>query len=402
MNNLFDKMSDPESKKRFLIYKGSGKIPDFRIQQMSEYLSSSKYEEDVQKLANGDFSISIPRKKMIPKSYTDRKRTVYHFEEDEMTLFRMMAFLLHDYDDIISENVYSFRRNISAKDLVLKIRQNKSLANVFVVKADLINYGNSINSNYLSEILENSLGARDPKAVRFFRWLLDRHLYVLNENITAGDTSAIPGCPIHNFFTNIYLEDILSERSVLYARYSDDIILFVKSREEAEENLSLLMKEFKRLGLKPHADDKTAIYEPGEAFDFLGFKFQGQEVDIARSSVRKLKRRMRIRAKRLDRDKKGLYSTPEEKAKNLIRLNHYNFYGKPNSSDLSWSRWAFPIITKTDSLHELDLYSQRCIRFLLSGKWSDCQYRISYDKLKELGYNSLVRAYYREKEEQCR
>ena len=106
---------------------------------------------------------------------------------------------------------------------------------------------------------------------------------------------------------------------------------------------------------------------------------------------------MRIRAKRIGRDEKKAHATPEEKAKHLIRLNHDTFYGKPGSSDLSWSQWAFPVITKTDSLHELDLYNQHCIRYVMTGKWSDSQYRIPYQKLKALGYDSLVRAYYSQK-----
>ena len=107
---------------------------------------------------------------------------------------------------------------------------------------------------------------------------------------------------------------------------------------------------------------------------------------------------MRIRAKRIGLDKKKLHASPEDKARHLIRLNKGTFYGRPGSSDLSWTQWAFPVVTKTDGLHDLDLYNQHCIRYVLTGKWSDAQYRVSYQQLKDLGYDSLVRAYFAYKE----
>ena len=104
---------------------------------------------------------------------------------------------------------------------------------------------------------------------------------------------------------------------------------------------------------------------------------------------------MRIRAKRIGIDRKGQYKSREDKARQLINLNHRTFFGNPDSGDLCWSRWAFPVITGTGRLHELDLYNQQCIRYVLTGKWSDAGYRVKYRQLKELGYESLVRAYYR-------
>ena len=46
------------------------------------------------------------------------------------------------------------------------------------------------------------------------------------------------------------------------------------------------------------------------------------------------------------------------------------------------------------SLHELDLYNQQCIRYVMTGKWSDAGHRVRYAALKDLGYESLVRSYY--------
>ncbi len=396
---LFDEMLKLEKRKAFLEYREKGHKYDYRNQQIRDYILSNQYEDDIRRLQEGDYYISVPVKKTIPKGYTNRKRTVYHFKEDEMALFRMMAFVLHDYEHIIPNEVYSFKRGVSAKDLIWKISRNPKLRNMYVVKTDVVNYGNSIDAERLIDMLHDVFIFSDPKADAFFTWLLRRKQFLLDGVLIEGDTAALPGIPIHNFFTNLYLMDIdlmLRKNTEFYARYSDDIIFFQNTREEAEQNMQRLLSELEHQKLTIHNDEKTGIFDPGSPYDFMGFTFEGNKVDISRMSVRKLKRKMRIRAKKIGLDKVGRFETAEQKAKHLIQLNNQTFFKNQESEQLCWSQWAFPVITSTERLHELDLYNQQCIRYVLSGKWSNAAYRVKYSSLKELGYESLVRAYYNE------
>ena len=288
MSDIFEKMLDPERIGRFLEYRKSRMTEEFRIARMEAYLTSPEYETDVRRLMEGDYYFSIPVKKMIPKGYTNRKRTVYHFEENEMTLLRMMSFVLHEYEDLIPQEVYSFKKGISAKDFILMVHSDKRLHHMYVAKTDIRDYGNSINPDRLIPLLQQTLGAREPKAVAFFIWLLSRKTFFLNGKLENGDTAALPGIPIHNFFTNLYLtpaDRILIPRCEAYARYSDDIIMFCATREEAVSNLDSLLSMAKDLGLTPHSDPaKTKIFEPGETYEYLGIAFSGSDIDIARSS----------------------------------------------------------------------------------------------------------------------
>ena len=92
---LFEEMLDAERCMAYLKYRESRGETDGRLQGMREYLLRGTYTEDVRRLARGEYTLSVPVRKEIPEGYTDRKRTVYHFTEDEMTLLRMMAFVLH-------------------------------------------------------------------------------------------------------------------------------------------------------------------------------------------------------------------------------------------------------------------------------------------------------------------
>ena len=71
------------------------------------------------------------------------------------------------------------------------------------------------------------------------------------------------------------------------------------------------------------------------------------------------------------------------------------FFGKKqNDHEFNWVIHAFPIITRTDSLKQLDSYVQDCIRVVGSGKLGDAKYRIRYDAMTAAGYRNLVYAYY--------
>lgn len=390
---VFDSMLDTKQVEAFLAYRENARSHDPHLLAMKAYLQSERYLQDVERLRTGDYYFSVPVKKLIPKSYTDRKRVVYHFQEDEMSLLRMMAFVLHGHDSLFSPNLYSFRRGVSAKDCLNKMKYDARLQNLPTVKADVQAYGSSIDVDLLMPCIEHAF-FDDPEFVAFVRWLLLRRTFLFDGELVQADTSALPGIPIHNLFTNLYLagaDELFSSRSVFYARYSDDIVMFTETEDEARACLDALLNLLERKHLSPHPN-KTEVLAPGAQFDFLGMSFCDCEIDVAKSSLAKLKRRTRMRALYLERDDRHLYPTREDKARRLIALTDRMIYGRTDSDDFSWSRWVFPVVTKTDGLHELDLYVQHCLRYLLSGKWSNARYRVSYKELKRLGYKSLVRA----------
>ena len=53
----------------------------------------------------------------------------------------------------------------------------------------------------------------------------------------------------------------------------------------------------------------------------------------------------------------------------------------------------------TTGLKQIDEYMQKYLRYLYSGRHYKGNYRISYEKLKSLGYTPLVNEYYNWKKE---
>ena len=168
----------------------------------------------------------------------------------------------------------------------------------------------------------------------------------------------------------------------------------LETLEIYKSQMADFLKQY-RLEVNP---DKEKIYSPDEAFEFLGFKCHARDIDISEATKKKMKGKIKRSAKSLMRWSQKNHIEPEKAMKGLI--NHFNrkFYESGDTETLTWSRWFFPVINKTDGLKEIDHYLQQNIRFLSTNKHTKANYRITYAKLKQLGYRSLVNEYYRFKD----
>lgn len=90
--------------------------------------------------------------------------------------------------------------------------------------------------------------------------------------------------------------------------------------------------------------------------------------------------------------------TGEKAARAFIRIFNRKLLESPRDNELSWSSWFFPVINTAGSLHEIDLYAQDCLRYLISGTHKKSRFNVRYADLKALGYRSLVNEFYAHKE----
>jgi hypothetical protein len=140
--------------------------------------------------------------------------------------------------------------------------------------------------------------------------------------------------------------------------------------------------------------EKEQIYRPDEPFEYLGFKCFGNEIDISEATKRKMKDKIRRKTRSLLRWRTQKDIPADAAMKGLIRYFNRKFFERDDIQSLTWSRWFFPMITRTDGLKEIDHYLQDNLRFLATGKHNKANYRIRYPHLKSLGYRSLVHEYF--------
>ena len=280
---------------------------------------------------------------------------------------------------------------------MVRLTRTTNIRQMWSYKADISNYFNSIPVKHLLPVLQAVL-EDEPEVFRFLQSLLENPMVQDKGVLIPEEKGIMAGTPISTFLANVYLAHMdhhFADTGVLYARYSDDIILFADTQEALEENTARVHQFLAEAGLSINPS-KEARSAPGEMWTFLGICYQDGIIDVAPASVEKLKAKMRRKSRALVRWQARKGTTGVNAAKAFIRVFNKKLFENPQEHELTWVRWYFPLINTTTSLKTLDEYSQSCIRYLATGKHTKAAYNFRYEQMKELGYISLVNRYYKE------
>ena len=396
MESILTQLTRQEAWEEFLAYRlMKGRFTWHEFAEADSFVEQEAYLQLAQRIAQGD-GIGIPTKKIVNKMGTGKKRVVYSFAPDEMVLLKLIAFRLYNYDARFTPNCYAFRRGVKASDAIFRIRRAIAGRKMWAYKLDIHDYFNSISIDILLPMLAEMM-ADDPPLYRFFEKVLTDDRIVYGDEIIHESHGVMAGTPTAPFLADVYLKEVdryFHDANVVYARYSDDIILFapdLATLEEYKRQMAAFLTRY-RLEVNP---DKEKTYTPDEAYEFLGFKCHAYDIDISEATKKKMKGKIRRAAKSLMRWSTKNHIEPEKAMKGLI--NHFNrvFFENDDKESLTWSRWFFPVINKTDGLKEIDHYLQQNIRFLGTGKHNKANFKTDYAHLKHLGYKSLVNEYYK-------
>lgn len=372
---------------------------EYRITSYRELMSDSECRRMLSDISRGEYTFSIPKKRLISKFKVGKKRVVYSFNEREMMALRLISYQLYAYDYLFSPNLYSFRRNIGVRNAIDVLRNNSDLQTMYGYKADIHNYFNSINVEDLLRRLKIDLN--DDRLYELFDGILSDRRVNYNGEIIEEDKGVMAGIPISAFLANYYLRDVdnhFFKEDCVYMRYADDIILFSKDESELSRLRMELINMIESKGLEMNPK-KELYFRPGDKFEFLGFSIQGNEIDLSEATVRKMKGKISRSSRSIRRWMVKKDAPLEGTLRALIRTYNSKFFGY-DEMELTWGRWFFPVITTSKSLHEIDLYFQEWIRYVSSGKHSKKNFvNVPYELMKECGYRSLVSEYYKSLEE---
>ena len=111
-------------------------------------------------------------------------------------------------------------------------------------------------------------------------------------------------------------------------------------------------------------------------------------------SITKLKKKMWRKSRALLRWKNRKQIDNIYAAKAFVKTFNRKLYDNQVNSELTWSRWFFPMINTSTSLLILDHYMQDCVRYIATESRTNKRFRFNYDMIKELGYRPLEHEYY--------
>ncbi len=342
---ILSELSCADCWERFSEYRDRLPVQRPKASALARTIEEKSYIPVVQRIRENK-PFPLPRRAVISKMASQKKRVVYIYPEPENTVLKLLTFLLlRKYDGLFSDGLYSFRPGRTAQDAVRRLRSTPGIEHMWAYKVDISNYFNSVPVERFLPRLKEAL-ADEPELYGFLAGLLleprvieggrvelgaeadealepgaedDEALELGAEDalrvggecrLIAEQKGIMAGTPLSAFYANLYLKDLdrrFAELGAPYARYSDDIIVFAETeaemRRRAEEIRSFLAEE--GLSVNPA---KENFYAPGDGWTFLGFCYKDGVTDIAPATVAKLKAKMRRKARALARwrDRKGV------------------------------------------------------------------------------------------------
>jgi len=365
---------------------------------LADFIEQRKYDTVVSCILRGE-KFSTPRKILINK-ISGKKRIVYSYSNDENMVLKLLAYLLYRYDHVQSPGCYSFRRGFGAKKAIHKFVGTPGISQMWCYKLDIKNYFNSISIPILLSVLEPIIG-HDKLLYSFLSKMLSIDEAIYGGEIVRENRGVMAGTPTSPFLANIYLMEVdsfFTEQGFLYARYSDDIIVFTETEDQLMKHRDDLKRFLDKYDLIAN-EDKEAIVTPGDSWEYLGIEYQNGKVRLSPATIRKVKGKIRRKARALRRWMLRKNVDDSRTMKAMIRVFNRKFYKKGGKHELTWSRWFFPIVTDDDGFREIDNYLQQYIRYIPTGCHGKKNYKTAYRKLKELGYRSLLNEFHKKPKE---
>jgi hypothetical protein len=143
-------------------------------------------------------------------------------------------------------------------------------------------------------------------------------------------------------------------------------------------------------------EDKSRSVEPGEPWDFLGFRYERGSVALASVTVRKFETRTRRLARRLLRWREQTRASSALTTRAFVGRVNRRVYGvAADRTEFSWATWFLPVLDRAEGLEHLDGRVQRECRYAATGlRRARAHDAVPYATLRDAGYLPLVAAYW--------
>ena len=98
MDSILSLLSEQRVWEDFLAYRLlKGRFNWYEFEEADTYVGEKQYLDVVERLRRGE-GLSVPTRHLVNKMGSGKKRVVYSFPPEEMTVLKAIAFLLYRYD----------------------------------------------------------------------------------------------------------------------------------------------------------------------------------------------------------------------------------------------------------------------------------------------------------------
>jgi RNA-directed DNA polymerase len=263
------------------------------------YRFESDLENQILKLAqelrSGVYRPSPVKRVWIPKPGTSEKRPLgIPTIRDRVVQTALRSALEPIFEQDFSDLSYGFRPGRSCHKALRRVWNRLKKGDAFVVDADLQSFFDSIPHEVIMRGVEAKIA--DGRILNLLQAYLVQGV-MENGSLWTANEGTPQGAVISPLLANIALhglDTLAQEQGLHLVRYADDFVILCKDRMQAEQALEVVMAWTDKIGLRLHPD-KTEIvdYGSGEAFEFLGYKFQKGKAFPRNKSQKKFRDRLR-------------------------------------------------------------------------------------------------------------
>jgi len=198
---------------------------------------------------------------------------------DRLIQQALLQVLTPVFDPHFSDRSYGFRPGRSAHQAVRRAQEAIAEGYGWVVDLDLEAFFDRVNHDALMARVARTV--KDKKVLKLLRAYLNAG--IMAQGVLVRSQEGTPqGSPVSPLLANIMLDDLdreLAQRGHRFARYADDLMIYVKSRR-AGERVMASTRTFVEKRLKLRVNEAKSAVAPATARPFLSFRFFRRDGEV--------------------------------------------------------------------------------------------------------------------------
>jgi RNA-directed DNA polymerase len=279
--------------------KGAAGVDGQSVERFS--FQQQRYLAELQlSLANGSYRPSPVKRVEIPKGDGKTRPLGIPTVKDRIVQTALKMVIEPIFEVQFRPGSFGFRPGRGCKDALREVDRLLKQGYTHVVDADLKSYFDTIPHNKLMALVEASIS--DGRVLALIESFLQQE--IMADTAHWQPTTGTPqGAVLSPLLANLYLHplDLLMEQSgYRMVRYADDFVILCATQAEAEAALRQVTAWVNAAGLTLHPD-KTRIgdsRQPGQGFDFLGYRFEAGCRFVRDKSLKAFKDKVREKTSR--------------------------------------------------------------------------------------------------------
>jgi len=276
--------------------KGAAGVDGQSIERFS--YQPGRYLAELQaSLANGSYRPNPVKRVAIPKGDGKTRPLGIPTVKDRIVQTALKMVIEPIFEVQFRPGSFGFRPGRGCKDALREVDRLLKDGYTHVVDADLKSYFDTIPHDRLMRLVEGSIS--DSRVLALVDGFLQQE--IMSDIARWQPTTGTPqGAVLSPLLANLYLHplDVLMEQSgYRMVRYADDFVILCATEAEATAALREISTWVDANGLTLHPD-KTRVgdaAQPGQGFDFLGYRFEAGRRFVREKSLRAFKDKVRAR-----------------------------------------------------------------------------------------------------------